>query len=355
MVKRLLCVIIFVHFSILSILAQDIWYPCPVEVWNTAFDMESTRTKTDYVALEKASKKWKVHVFFPHMKDDYWMAVNYGVADEARRLGIEMTLHHANGYENLDKQIIQIKESLDSETDAIVIGAISFDGLNDLVSEICQKGIPVVDVINGMSSPELSAKSLVSFGEMGFKAGAYLVNRHPKNSKPVKVAWFPGPEGAGWVQAGDGGFRDAVQKGAIEIVTTQYGDTGKDTQSKLIEAALDQYPDIDYIVGTAVTAEAAPRILRQKKRDDRVKIMSYYLTPGVYRGIKRGQILCSPTDSAVIQGRIAIDQVVRILEQKDYFKHVGPVIQVIDASNIDTFERATSLAPDGFRATYNVN
>ncbi len=338
-----------------SLFAQTSWYPYSVEVWNTPFDMTSSRMQKEYIPLEKASREWKVHVFFPHMKDDYWMAVNYGIADEARRLGIQMTLHHADGYEHLDKQIAQIKESLHLGVDGMVIGAISFDGLNDCVLDIQKKGIPVVDVINGMSSSALSAKSLVSFGEMGYKAGEYIAKLHPKGSPPVRVAWFPGPEGAGWVQAGDKGFMDAVKMGAIDVVTTQYGDTGKNTQSKLIEDVLDQYPHIDYIVGTAVTAEAAPRILRQKKRDEQVKIMSYYFTPGVYRGIKRGQILCAPTDSAVIQGRIAIDQVVRILEKKDYLKHVGPVIQVIDVNNIDAFERGSSLAPDGFRATYNVN
>jgi periplasmic protein TorT len=355
MIRRIFVFLVFFCFMGSSTVAQDAWYPYPVEVWDTPFDMTSSRTPMAYVPLEKASKKWHIHVFFPHMKDDYWMAANFGVADEARRLGIQMTLHHAGGYENLDKQIAQIKESVGAGADGLVIGAISFDGLNDLVLEMRKKGVPVIDAVNGMSSPELSAKSLVSFEEMGYKAGAYLAKRHPKGSKPVRVAWFPGPEEAGWVQTGTKGFRDAIDEGAIDLVTTQYGDTGKGTQSKLVAAVLDKYDDIDYIVGTAVTAEAAPRILRKRKRQDRVKIMAYYFTPGVYRGIKRGQILGSPTDSAVIQGRIAIDQVVRILEKKDYFKHVGPVIQVIDAHNVDKFERSTTLAPDGFRATYNVN
>ena len=57
-------------------------------------------------------------------------------------------------------------KALASGADAVIIGAISYDGLNNLVKEIRTKNIPVIDVINGMSSPELSAKSLVSFGEI---------------------------------------------------------------------------------------------------------------------------------------------------------------------------------------------
>ncbi len=67
------------------------WYPSSVEVWDPPFDMESPRKKMDYVPLEKAAQKWNICVSFPHMKDAYWMAVDYGVVEEAKRLGVKMT------------------------------------------------------------------------------------------------------------------------------------------------------------------------------------------------------------------------------------------------------------------------
>jgi len=98
----------------------------------------------------------------------------------------------------------------------------------------------------------------------------------------------------------------------------------------------------------------AAGLVRARGLEDQIKIVSYYFTPGVYQGIRRGQILAAPTDSAVIQGRVAIDQAVRILEGKDYLKHVGPALYVIDESNIETFDRSSSLAPDDFRPTFSV-
>ncbi|MBU2643941.1 TMAO reductase system periplasmic protein TorT [bacterium] len=330
------------------------WFPYEVQVWDPPFNMASPRTDFSYVPLAKAAKKWDICVSFPHMKDAYWLAVDYGVVEESKRLGVKMQLVEAGGYVNLNKQISQLEDCVANGADAVVIGAISYEGLNNVVAEIRNKGVPVIDVINGMSSPLLSAKSLISFGEMGFKAGEYLAKKHPKGSKKVKVAWFPGPPGAGWVEAGDKGFREGIKSGEIEVLATKYGDTGKEVQSRLVEDALEAYNDIDYIVGTAVTAEAATSIVRSRGLTNKVKILSYYFTPGVYQGIKQGRILAAPTDSTVIQGRIAIDLAVRILEYRPYQQHVGPKLYVIDPQNINSFDHASTLPPDGFKPTFIV-
>ena len=335
--------------------AMEEWFPVPVEVWNPPFNMESPRQTVEYVPLPAAAQPWDICVSFPHMKDAYWLAVNYGVVAESERLGVKMQLVEAGGYTNLNTQISQIEDCVAGGAQAVVIGAISYDGMNNLVGEIRGKGIPVIDVINGISSPELSAKSLVSFGEMGHKAGEYIAKAHPKGSGKVKVAWFPGPPGAGWVEAGNEGFQAAVADSDIEVVETKYGDTGKEVQLKLVEDTLEAHPDIQYIVGTSPTAEAAIGLLRARDLADKIKVLAYYFTPGVFQGIQRGQILAAPTDSAVIQGRVAIDQAVRILEGKPYEKHVGPALYVIDSENVNTFDRASSLAPEGFKPTFKVN
>ncbi|MBI3516952.1 MAG: TMAO reductase system periplasmic protein TorT [Proteobacteria bacterium] len=339
-------------FSAGGAAAKD-WYPFPVQSWQS-FDMASPRTDIEYTPLPKADKKWNICVSFPHMKDAYWLAVDYGVVAESKELGVKMTLVEAGGYTNLNKQISQIEDCVTAGAQGVVIGAISYDGLNNLDSELKGKGIPVIDVINGMSSPDISAKSLVSFGEMGYMTGEYLAKMHPKGSGKVKVAWFPGPPGAGWVEAGNTGFLDAVKDSDIEVVDTKYGDTGKEVQLKLVEDTLEAYPDIKYIVGTSPTAEAAMGLLRDRGLEDKIKVLAYYFTPGVYEGIKAGRILAAPTDSAVIQGRIAIDQIVRILEGKPFEKHVGPKLYVIDSTNINSFDHDSSLAPDGFQPTFTV-
>jgi protein TorT len=334
---------------------QKPWYPVPVEVWVPAFDMASPRSAVEYTPLEKASKQWNICVSVPHMKDAYWIAVDYGVTEEAKRQGVKMTVLEAGGYTNLSKQISQIEDCVAGGAQAVIVGAISEDGLNNLIKEVSSQGVPVIDFMNGVTSKDIAAKSIVSFREMGVGAGAYLASLHPKGSGKVKVAWFPGPAGAGWVESGNKGFVDAVKDSDIEIVDTKYGDTGKEVQLKLVEDVLEAYPDISYVVGTAPTTEAAVQILRERNLQDKIKVVSYYMTPSVYEGIVAKTVLAAPTDSAVIQARIAVDQAVRILEGKDYAKHVGPKLHVIDVGNLGRFDANSSIAPNEFKPVFTVD
>ncbi len=332
---------------------QD-WFPAAVESWED-FAMDSARTQLDYTPLEAASEPWELCVSFPHMKDAYWLGVDYGVIEEAKRLGVKMQVVEAGGYTELNTQISQIEDCVAAGADAVIIGAISADGLNNVISEIASNDIPVIDVINGISSDEITAKSLVSFGEMGAKIGEYLAELHPEGSDPVKVAWFPGPSGAGWVEAGNAGFQNAIAGSAVEVVETKYGDTGKEVQAGLVEDTLEAHPDLDYIVGTAVTAEVAIPILRSRGLTDQIGNLAYYFTPGVYQGIQRGQILAAPTDSTVLQGRIAVDLAVRALEGEDFEVHVGPALYVVNQDNLEDFDPSSTLAPDYFKPEFRVD
>jgi protein TorT len=305
--------------------------------------------------LDAPTREWKICTSIPHLKDAYWLGVNYGLVDEAKRLNVTLGIFEAGGYGNLDTQIKQIEDCLADGSDALIVSAIDFDKLNPALEQAHSKGVPVIDLINGVSFPQVAAKSLGDFYDNGFAVGRYLVERHEDSSHPVTVLWFPGPKGAGWVHRGEKGFNDALEGSNIEILVTSYGDTGKKAQGELVEEALDAHPNVDYIVGTAVTAEAAVDIVRRKGLKGRSGILAYYFGPGVYRGIKRGTIIAAPSDLPAIQARIALDQAVRILEGKPYLKHVGPEVGVIDRESLKDFDLSTTLPPKGFKATFDVN
>jgi protein TorT len=189
---------------------------------------------------------------------------------------------------------------------------------------------------------------------MGNRAAGYLRKMLADSGRPVRVAWFPGPEGATWVAAGDQGFREGIEGSIIEIVVSAKGDTGRATQGRLVGAALDAHPDLDYIVGTAVTAEAAVTQLSRRGLSDRVRVLAYYYSPGVHRGIRRGWIVAAPMDLQAIEARIA-NQLVLALEKRPFVRHVAPKVRIVDHTNITDFDSSGTLPPRGFRPIFSVN
>ncbi|MFU0504451.1 TMAO reductase system periplasmic protein TorT [Pseudaminobacter sp. NGMCC 1.201702] len=326
--------------------------PWRFDSWQPDFGYSRPPETIDYVPVQRAAKPWRICASYPHLKDSYWTSVNYGMVEQARAAGVRLTVVEAGGYPNLQRQIEQI-EACTASADALIVGTVSYDGLTPHIREIARR-IPVIAAVNDIEDTGITAKSGVPWEEMGRSVGNYLARLHPVGSKPVKVAWFPGPKGAGWVKFVEAGFRSALKGSSAQIAAIKQGDTGFEIQLLLIEELLEEHPDIDYIVGSAPTADAAVSILRAQGREDQVKILADYFTHGTFRAIYRGKVVAAPTDSPPLQGRIAVDQAIRAIEGTLTHRHIGPRVEMVDRKNVMSLDLEESLAPAWFKPTFSV-
>ena len=277
--------------------------------WPVQWVVNDEKQPAMYEPIDPASitKPWNICVSFPHLKDPYWLGADYGIAEEIRRDGATMQLFEAGGYTELDKQLSQMDDCVAQGAQAIILGAISADGVNAKVEEIVDSGIPVIDFVNGVSSPKVSAHALVSFYDMGYITGTYMKENLVTGDDPIQVAFFPGPQGAGWTDTAYQGFLDATKGTNIEVVATKWGDTGRDIQLALIEDVLQSNPDIDFIVGNAQAAVSGVQAVREAGLEDSIKILAFHQNPPVYDGLAAGDLPGAANDSTVIQGRMAVD------------------------------------------------
>ena len=209
-----------------------------------------------------------------------------------------------------------------------------------------------MDAVNGVSSKDTGARVLTSPRDEGYRAGAYLAKQHPKGSKPVKIAWLPGPAGAGFVEAFNSGFQEGIKDSAVVVAETKNGDVGKEVQAKLVEDLLQTHKDLDYLVGTAVMTEAALPLLRARNLQDKVKLVSVYMTPGVYQAMKSKAIDAAGSAPVVLTARIMLDTAVRLLENKIEYRDIGTLGRVYTPADIGTLNRSEVLAPDNYRPVF---
>jgi protein TorT len=302
---------------------------------------------------DQVTKKWNICVLFPHMKNVYWVAGNYGMVQEANRDNISLQLFEAGGYQNLSTQLNQFDNCIANKYDAIVIAAISADGVGPLVKKAKDAGIPVIDYANGINSPDIAAHATVSFVDLGKLTGKYLLD-HTDPSKTV-VGFFPGPQGANFSDDAVKGFKEALEGSGVKIADTKRGDASLNVQLDLIDNALQAYPEMNYIVAIDPGAQGAITALRNGRRLGEVKVASINIIPPVYDDIMAGNTEGSGVDFTVVQARLAIDMALRILEKKELpSREAGPAPAFLTKETASKYEWTTMFAPKDFAATYAV-
>jgi protein TorT len=322
----------------------------PVELVKNGKKEDATWTP---IPVNQITKSWKICVLFPHLKDSYWVAADYGVATEAKRDNAAMQLYEAGGYTNLSTQLNQFDNCIAQKFDAVVLGAISADGVGALVRKATSAGIPVIDFVNGVNDPSVSAHALVSFYELAYTTGKFLVET--SGGKKVVVGFFPGPQGAGWSDDAVRGFNDAIAGTNVTLAVTRRGDTGLNIQLDLIQNALQSYPEINYLVGVDIAAQAAAVAVRNAGQIGKIQVAAFDIIPPVYEDIVHGVTTASPTDFTVIQGRMAIDMAVRLLEHQTLpANRAGPKPEMVTHSNYKSIPWTDMFAPKNYKVEFTV-
>jgi protein TorT len=328
--------------------AAEQWWPIKV------YDASSgSNVETDYSPVEKAEQPWNICVLFPHMKDSFWVAVAYGIVEEAKRQNVNMTLFEAGGYENLPRQLSQFDDCLAGGFDAIVIGAISEAGAALKFEEGIAAGKPVISTVNPVAEAKTTAKMFVEFDVMGEQTGNYLIK--DLDGAEANVVNFPGPAGSGWAESFNDGFKRAIDGVSnINLLDEKFGDSGVSVQLQLIQDALQAYPEMNVIWGTAPTAEAGIAAVAEVGRIGEIKIMSSYENQAMLDALNRGDILGFATQYPVLEGRVAIDMAVRALEGKPLMTFVKPIPDMIAAGTVADIDMSLVLAPASWSPEYSV-
>jgi periplasmic protein TorT len=298
-------------------------------------------------------KNWRICVLLPHMNDPYWLGVNYGLVSEAKRDHADFQLYEAGGYTNLATQLNQFDNCLAQKYDAIMIAAISADGVGAAVKKAIAAGVVVIDLANGINEPSVSAHALTTFNDIGFAAGRYVVD--DTKGQNTFAGFFPGPAGAGFSDNMVTGWQDATKDTNVKTQAMPRGDLTVTVQLKLVETALQADPNINYLVVCNAGAPGAVSTLRAKNKTKDVRVLGIGFDPQMYDMLKKHELVAVIADSQVAYARIGIDMAVRLLEhQKLPANRSGPAAAIIRDVDKDADLVSVNIAPRDFKATYTM-
>ncbi|MCS6177393.1 TMAO reductase system periplasmic protein TorT [Shewanella baltica] len=324
----------------------------PLEL-RSPFNVKIQQSQTlNYLPLTKAQKPWRICALVPHLKDAYWIGIDYGLIQHAKALGVSLDLFEAGSYYHKDKQLAQLQSCMQGDYDAILLGSVSPDLLAQFTTQLTK---PVLALVNKLNSDRVQTHIGVNWYQMGLLAGNFIkadaASQHPHQT--ANLALLAGPENVGGTDLVEQGIRQALEGSQVKISAIQHADNNRNLYRDQLQILLKaQQPD--YILGSAVAIEAAISTLKQKGLSNRVKLVSSYLSPAILRGLKREKVIYSNDDLVVLQGKLAIDVTVKQLEGAKAFGDIGPAIIKRTSSSNTLSQLDFSLAEADFYPLYQV-
>jgi periplasmic protein TorT len=325
--------------------AADVWYPASVERRRPPFYPGGTYTRLDYMPLAGAAEAWELCAVLPPQNFEYFRALAGGLAAEAARQAVSLELTAVDEFD-AEAQLELLESCLEGEPDALLVAAVAEDAFGAPLSRARARGLPVIGMVTGSGDDNVTAHIVTDRADVGRAAGRFLAERYPPGGETAEVVWLYGPRGSAVARDIDRGFRAGIAAGAIEIVHAEAIGLSDREIRRAIREAVDEVESFDALVGGAKTIQIAAEELAAEFSAGAVELVSLTLTSSMLAGLEADRVFAAVNDKVATQGRIAVDLAVRAIEQRPHLIDLRPNLQIVDRSNVSSFDRGSVLPPE---------
>lgn len=320
----------------------EAWYPISIESREPAFYEGAAYTRFDYMPLEGAAEPWAICASVPPTSFAYFRAVAQGLEAEAARQNVAITVTTVDDFD-VETQVSQLDSCLEAEADALIVGAVGPEGYGAVLARARAAGVPVINAVTGFRNDNVTARIVTDRIDVGRVAGRFLAERHPAGADFIEVVWLHGPPGSDVSSDVDLGFRAGIADGAIAIAHAAAIALDDASIRDEIRSLLEGDTTFGALVGGGRTVQLAAEELAAAFPAGAIELVSVTVTAPVVAGIEAGRIFAAVNDKALAQARIGVDLAVRAIEGQPLLKDLRPTLDVVDRSNVDSFDRGAIL------------
>ncbi len=304
------------------------------------------------VALMAASPAYaadKIGVSMPNIKGPWFTPVLFGISDEAKKLGYEVTILDAGGYANVDKQVSQFSNLVVQKVSAILIDPANPASFNGVVREAKGEKIPVI----GAGSPivasdvEGDAAASSSHCNIGHELAKGAKTLLPNGGT---IAVLAGPPGAFWASDRLRCFKADLAGGNIKIVAEQTSEQDPAIALSLANDFLQRFPDVNMLYGADDTyGVGAARAAQGAQKCGKVKILFAVLGEAAEEMMRAGCADYVVAQQPVVIGRMAVQLMDAIVKGKPVAsKKVEVPLIPVTAANLNSINKTGMQAPKGW-------
>jgi protein TorT len=324
-----------------------------LESWLQPFQSNSPKRTIDYQWETSPTQGLHVCAIIPSSHTSYWFAINYGLVKKSREMAIALQVFNINDDASTSEKNEVFDKCAKHQPQSIIIGIDLDSNFESAIFEHLGIG-SVITVGKNLHNKSINASTSASYSDIGKQLSHYLNKRSDTTAIDLAVL-FPGDKSAQHVNLFVKALTPGINKNKYKIKDIIYTtDSYLEIKSELTRY-LNNNLNITTIVASALVAQAAVEVLDEMSLSGDIRIISYELSAQIYRELKRGNIQASITTPPVIQGLLAVDMAIKLLDNPLNNIHISPKALLLDSDNIRNFDISPIFAPYGYRETLEVN
>ena len=286
-------------------------------------------------APTKASKNYKVTFIQGVAGDNFYITMQCGIQDEAKKLGVTVNTQGPAKFDpTLQKPILD--SVVASKPDAILIAPTNVVAMQAPLAKAAASGIKIVLVDTTVNDPSFAVSQVASDNLGGGKAAFDAVKQlQPKGGKVLVVSVDPG---ISTTDARVKGFEDATKgDSAFTDLGVQYSHNVPATAAQIVTSALQKDPDIVGVFATNLfSAQGAATGIRQAGKAGKVSVIGFDAGPEQVKALKDGTVQALVAQQPGIIGVDGLQQAVAGLDGGTVTKKIQTGFTVLTKDNVDS-------------------
>lgn len=290
------------------------------------------------------AKAFKIGVSVPDVQGPFFLAMLYGIFEEAKAQGAQVILLDAGGYGNLDKQISQMEDLISQKVDGILLDPIDDAALQPVVTKAVAAGIPVVgagDPVGGQAASQVTT----DHAAVGKAMGDWVV----KNITAGTYIGLSGPAGANWSTTRWKAFKEVLDGAGWTMLAEQNSDPSRDLGLKLAEDLLQRFPNatLMYAADNTIGLGAADA-LRAANLAGKIKLVTVVVDEDTKKAVKDGVVTMVVAQQTVKVGRDSVTALLKAMRKESVERSIGIEPVIVTKDNVDSLDYTPIAQPAGW-------
>jgi ABC-type sugar transport system substrate-binding protein len=291
----------------------------------------------------------RLGVTTPTINGPWYTNILYGITDEAKKLGYDVTILDAGGYANVDKQVSQMSTLIVQKVKAILLDAADPSAFNGVVRQAKTAKIPVIGTGSPKvaSSVEPDAAASSSHCNIGKEMADGAKKLLPNGGTMAVLA---GPPAAFWATERLRCFKAAIAGTKIKIVAEKTSEQDAATTLTLANDFLQRFPNVDVLYGADdAYGVGAARAVQGAHKCGKTKVMFAVFGSDAEELMRAGCVDYVIAQQVVQIGRNAVQLADKLIKGQAIAKKFDEVALIeVTKANIDSIDKSVLQAPKGW-------